>query len=109
MSKPDQLLPLTLGEAIVPVAGVDLYEHVRETVLTSLIVLVLALACSGCWAALACACERYQSNTGYAAIDRLASRGGMASMLATIWLVIAALAFGSVVEKIGVLERLSRR
>src|SRR6516164_8759370 len=33
-------------------------------------------------------------------------RGGMNSMLNTIWLVIAALAFGGVVEKAGVLDRL---
>jgi NhaC family Na+:H+ antiporter len=36
----------------------------------------------------------------------LASRGGMDSMLSTIWLIITALAFGGVVEKAGVLERL---
>src|SRR5262245_29845486 len=36
----------------------------------------------------------------------IASRGGMESMLSTIWLVIAALAFGGVIEKAGVLERL---
>ena len=36
----------------------------------------------------------------------LVSRGGMASMLDTVWLVITALAFGGVVEKAGVLERL---
>ena len=39
-------------------------------------------------------------------LDQLVSRGGMASMLDTIWLVITALAFGGVVEKAGVLERL---
>ena len=36
----------------------------------------------------------------------LASRGGMDSMLNTIWLIITALAFGGVVEKAGVLDRL---
>jgi NhaC family Na+:H+ antiporter len=39
-------------------------------------------------------------------IDQLVSRGGMASMLNTIWLIITALAFGGVVEKAGVLDRL---
>ena len=39
-------------------------------------------------------------------IDQLVTRGGMASMLNTIWLIITALAFGGVVEKAGVLERL---
>jgi len=57
----------------------------------------------GVWLALA---DGYQSSTGDAAIDRLISRGGMASMLGTIWLIITALAFGGVIEKAGVLERL---
>lgn len=57
----------------------------------------------GVWLALA---DGYRSTTGDAAIDRLISRGGMASMLGTIWLIITALAFGGVVEKAGVLERL---
>jgi NhaC family Na+:H+ antiporter len=34
------------------------------------------------------------------------TRGGMASMLNTIWLIITALAFGGVVEKAGMLDRL---
>ena len=57
----------------------------------------------GVWLALA---TGYKSDTGYATIDTLVSRGGMESMLNTIWLVITALAFGGVVEKAGVLERL---
>ncbi len=39
-------------------------------------------------------------------LDVLASRGGMSSMLDTIWLVITAFAFGGVVEKAGFLARL---
>ena len=57
----------------------------------------------GVWLALA---SGYQASTGVPMLDQLASRGGMASMLDTIWLVITALAFGGVVEKAGVLERL---
>ncbi len=57
----------------------------------------------GVWLALA---SGYQSSTGIASIDMLASRGGMDSMLNTIWLIITALAFGGVVEKAGVLDRL---
>lgn len=57
----------------------------------------------GVWLALA---DGYVSSTGDANIDRLISRGGMESMLETIWLIITALAFGGVVEKAGVLERL---
>jgi Na+:H+ antiporter, NhaC family len=57
----------------------------------------------GVWLALA---SGYVSTTGHPAIDVLLTRGGMDSMLNTIWLVITALAFGGVVEKAGVLERL---
>lgn len=57
----------------------------------------------GVWLALA---TGYVSATGEPEIDQLLTRGGMASMLGTIWLIITALAFGGVVEKIGVLERL---
>jgi NhaC family Na+:H+ antiporter len=57
----------------------------------------------GAWLALA---SGYTSATGYEAIDMLASRGGMERMLDTIWLIIVALAFGGVVEKAGVIERL---
>jgi NhaC family Na+:H+ antiporter len=57
----------------------------------------------GVWLALA---SGYRASTGNAALDVLVTRGGMESMLNTIWLIITALAFGGVVEKCGVLERL---
>jgi Na+:H+ antiporter, NhaC family len=57
----------------------------------------------GVWLALA---SGYTSSTGHLSIDQLVSRGGMASMLNTIWLIITALAFGGVVEKAGVLDRI---
>ncbi len=57
----------------------------------------------GVWLALA---EGYHANTGHETVDQLVTRGGMESMLNTVWLIIAALAFGGVVEKAGVLERL---
>jgi NhaC family Na+:H+ antiporter len=57
----------------------------------------------GAWLALA---GGYTSTTGHAMIDQLASRDGMESMLDTVWLIIAALAFGGVAEKAGVIERL---
>jgi NhaC family Na+:H+ antiporter len=50
----------------------------------------------------------YVSKTGYPAIDQLFSRGGMASLLTTIWLVLAALAFAAILEHAGFLERLLR-
>ena len=57
----------------------------------------------GVWLALA---SGYHSTSGFAPMDMLASRGGMDSMLNTIWLIVTALAFGGLVEKVGVLDRL---
>lgn len=48
----------------------------------------------------------YVSDTGIVPVDELLSRGGMASMLLTIWLIIAALAFGSVLDEFGFLSKL---
>jgi NhaC family Na+:H+ antiporter len=62
----------------------------------------LALA-KGVWLALA---DGYASATGVPAVDELLSRGGMSSMLTTIWLILAALAFGAVMEHAGMLLRL---
>jgi NhaC family Na+:H+ antiporter len=48
----------------------------------------------------------YVSATGNEAVDSLLSRGGMSSMLNTIWLILCALAFGAVMEHAGLLVRL---
>ena len=57
----------------------------------------------GVWLALA---DGYTSTTGVADVDDLLSRGGMSSMLNTIWLVLCALTFGAVLEHAGILKRL---
>ncbi|MCP4988459.1 MAG: Na+/H+ antiporter NhaC [Colwellia sp.] len=43
--------------------------------------------------------------TGNSEIDELLNRGGMSSMLNTIWLVMCALSFGAVLEHLGMLRR----
>jgi NhaC family Na+:H+ antiporter len=48
----------------------------------------------------------YVANTGAAAVDDLLSRGGMGGMLVTIWLILSAMAFGAVLERAGMLNRL---
>ena len=50
----------------------------------------------------------YVSVSGYPAIDQLFSRGGMASLLTTVWLILAALSFAAILEHAGFLERLLR-
>lgn len=49
--------------------------------------------------------EGYKSNTGNEAVDDLLTRGGMANMLNTIWLILTALTFGAVLETVGLLNR----
>ena len=48
----------------------------------------------------------FVSNTGNESIDKLFTAGGMASFLPTIWLVLAALSFGAVMEHAGFLRRI---
>ena len=48
----------------------------------------------------------FESKTGFEAIDQLFSRGGMASLLTTVWLVLAALSFAAILEHAGFLDRL---
>jgi Na+:H+ antiporter, NhaC family len=48
----------------------------------------------------------FVSQTGVPAIDELFSRGGMAGLLTTIWLVMAALSFAAIMERSGFLHRL---
>lgn len=48
----------------------------------------------------------YSSSTGNAALDSLLTRGGMSSMLNTVWLIICAMEFGSVMEQTQLLQRI---
>jgi len=55
------------------------------------------------WKAMA---NGFTINSGIGAIDRLVSRGGMDAMLLTIWLIIAAVTFGALLEQFGLIDRL---
>ena len=48
----------------------------------------------------------FVSTTGNETIDDLFSRGGMASMLTTVWLILGALSFAAIMEHAGLLDRL---
>lgn len=48
----------------------------------------------------------FSVNSGIADIDRLVSRGGMDSMLLTIWLIIGAVTFGALLEQFGLIDRI---
>ena len=51
----------------------------------------------------------YVLDSGNAALDELLSRGGMASMLQTVWLIMTAMMYGAVLEATGILQALARR
>jgi NhaC family Na+:H+ antiporter len=50
--------------------------------------------------------DGYTSNSGNEFLDALLSKGGMSSMLNTVWLIISALGFGGVMERTGILKYL---
>ena len=50
--------------------------------------------------------DGFQISTGDESLDALLSRGGMSSMLNTIWLIMSAMCFGGVMEHTGLLQRI---
>jgi NhaC family Na+:H+ antiporter len=57
----------------------------------------------GMWSAMA---TGFTLSSGDASIDTMLSRGGMSSMMGTVWLILSALAFGATIEHAGLLNRL---
>jgi NhaC family Na+:H+ antiporter len=57
----------------------------------------------GIWLAMA---TGYKANSGIPVLDSLLSRGGMASMLKTLWIIIGAVTFGTLLEEFKLLSKL---
>lgn len=57
----------------------------------------------GIWQAMA---NGFSIDSGIGEIDRLLSRGGMDSMLLTLWLIIGAVTFGTLIDEFGLIQRL---
>lgn len=53
--------------------------------------------------------DGYSSDSGNAFLDELLSKGGMSSMLNTVWLILSALGLGGVLERTGILGYLLRQ
>ncbi len=51
--------------------------------------------------------DGYSLDSGNAALDELLSRGGMSSMLNTVWLILAAMMFGGVMETTMLLQKIA--
>jgi len=58
----------------------------------------------GCWQALG---SGFALTSGNAALDDLLTRGGMSSMLNTVWLILSAMSFGATMETTGMLGRIA--
>ncbi len=58
----------------------------------------------GAWTAMF---DGYRSTSGNAALDELLTRGGMSSMLSTVWLIMSAMTFGAVMETTGMLQKIA--
>jgi len=63
-----------------------------------------AALAKGAWMSLF---DGYTLTSGNAALDELLSRGGMGGMLSTVWLILAAMMFGAVMETTGMLARIA--
>jgi NhaC family Na+:H+ antiporter len=74
-------------------------DFVGETNLPRSLALV-----KGCWTALFAG---FTSTSGNQALDDLLSRGGVANMLNTVWLILSAMMFGAVLETTKMLEKLA--
>ena len=51
--------------------------------------------------------DGYRLESGNPALDELLTRGGMSSMLSTVWLILAAMMFGGAMETTGLLQKLA--
>jgi NhaC family Na+:H+ antiporter len=51
--------------------------------------------------------DGYRIASGNEALDSLLTRGGMSSMLSTVWLILSAMSFGAVMETTGMLQRIA--
>jgi NhaC family Na+:H+ antiporter len=100
-------LPALLIGALVGVVFAVVFQpdtvllYVGDTTLPRPIALL-----QGAWQALFAG---YRIDSGNMVVDDLLSRGGMASMLTTIWLIITAMIFGAVMEATDLLETLAAR
>jgi Na+:H+ antiporter, NhaC family len=76
----------------------NVVNFVHDDSLPPLVALV-----KGIWIAMF---DGYVANTGDSVLDSLLSRGGMSSMVTTVWLILCAMAFGGVMEVTGLLGRI---
>ncbi|MGS0727352.1 Na+/H+ antiporter NhaC family protein, partial [Shewanella sp. 0m-11] len=78
------------------------FENVVKFANDASLMPVVALV-KGIWVAMF---NGYTANTGDEVLDNLLSRGGMSSMINTVWLILCAMTFGGIMEVTGLLKRI---
>jgi NhaC family Na+:H+ antiporter len=97
------VLSLTAAALFAGVVGAFLQPHVMKEFVGGSNYNPFVGSIKGIWEAMA---TGFSINTGIPDIDRLLSRGGTASMLYTIWLIIGAVTLGAILEEFGLIGRL---
>jgi Na+:H+ antiporter, NhaC family len=96
-------LALTFSALFAGVLGAFLQPSVMEGFVGGADYHAIVGSIKGVWQAMA---NGFSIDSGIAQIDGLLSRGGMDSMLATVWLIIGAVTFGALLEEFGLIARL---
>lgn len=91
------------GALIACVLAVILQPEALKTFVNKTDISTAHVYLQGAWTSLF---SGFKIATGNEAFDGLLSRGGMSSMLNTIWLIICAMTFGAAMEKTGLLQKL---
>ncbi|MCG9728438.1 Na+/H+ antiporter NhaC [Shewanella sp. Isolate13] len=76
----------------------NVVKFASDETLTPVVALV-----KGIWVAMF---NGYSAETGDEVLDSLLSRGGMSSMINTVWLILCAMTFGGIMEATGLLKRI---
>jgi NhaC family Na+:H+ antiporter len=103
VSQPMPALPSIWIGIVVGILFVLLFQLDNAVVLAGASDTNFASVFTGVWMALT---DGYVSNTGLESVDSLLSKGGMSSMLNTVWLIMCAMSFGGLMERVGLLETL---
>lgn len=103
VSRPLPALPSIWIGIFVGILFVLLFQLDNTVALAGATDINFASVFTGIWIALT---DGYTSNTGLESVDSLLSKGGMSSMLNTVWLIMCAMSFGGLMERVGLLESL---
>jgi NhaC family Na+:H+ antiporter len=103
IKKSPSALAIMVASLVAGVCGAFLQPQAIQRFLSESDLATPLVAVKAVWQAMA---TGYQANSGLKDIDALLSRGGMDSMLKTIWLIIAAVNFGALLEEFGLLAKL---